>query len=48
MNTLFKNKYERKIMIFDESIQKAMIIPVGIHKKSSLLQCNQKMHVNWN
>ena len=47
MSMLFKTKDERKISRRDSNIQKAMIIPVDIHEmKISLLQFNQKMHVN--
>ena len=50
INKLLKTNYEWKRSIFDISIHKAMRIPVDVHKKmkSSLLQFNQKMHVNWN
>ena len=50
MNMLFKTKDERKIRIYDRKIHKEMRIPVDINEKikSSLLQFNQKMHVNWN
>ena len=50
MNMLFKTKDEIKRRICDGNIHKAMRIPVDIHErnKSSLLQFNQKMYVNWN
>ena len=48
MNKLFKTNDEIKIRICDRIIHKAMRIPVDIHQtnKISLLQFNQKMHVN--
>ena len=50
MNTSFKSNYEIKRSRCDKSIQKAMIISVEIYQnnKSSQLQFNQEMHVNWN
>ena len=44
------DKDVRKRRRCDIKLHKAMGIPVDIHQKnkSSLLQFNQKMHVNWN
>ena len=50
MNMLFKTKDEIKRRRCYINIHKAMRLPVEIHEKNknSLLQFNQKMHVNWN
>ena len=50
INMLFKTNDEIKISRCDQSIHKAMIIPVDIHQtnKKFSVTFNPKMHVNWN
>ena len=50
INTLFKTDDKRKRRRCDKIIHKAIRVTAEIHKtnKNSVLQSNQKMHVNWN